>query len=108
MDVKSVFIHGDLTKDIYMTPPQGFFSSFKCVCKLKCSLYDLKQAPRAWYEKFHSTLLRFSFTQSRYDSSLFIHSTSTGIVLLLLYVDDMVIIGPDHAFIQRLKQQLQA
>jgi len=91
-----------------MTSPQGLFSSSKGVCKLKCSLYGLKQTPRAWYEKIHSTLLGFSFTQSQYGSSLFIHSSSTGIVLLLLYVDDMVIIGSDHASIQRLKQQLHA
>jgi hypothetical protein len=108
MDVKNAFLHGDLTEDIYMTPPQGLFSSSKGVCKLKRSLYGLKQAPRAWYEKFRSTLLGFSFTQSQYDSSLFIHSTSAGIVLLLLYVDDMVITGSDHASIQRLKQQLQS
>ena len=67
-----------------MTPPQGLFSSSKGVCKLKRSLYCLKQVPIAWYEKFHSTLLGFSFTQSQYDSSLFIHSTPTRIVLLLL------------------------
>jgi hypothetical protein len=91
MDVKNVFLHGDLTEDIYMTPPQSLFSSSKGVCKLKRSLYGLKQAPRAWYEKFCSTLLGFSFTQSQYDSSFFIHSTFAGIVLLLLYVDDMMI-----------------
>ncbi|CAJ2645987.1 unnamed protein product [Trifolium pratense] len=108
MDVKNAFLHGDLTEDIYMTPPQDLFSSYKGVCKLKRSLYGLKQAPRAWYEKFRSTLLGFSFTQSQYDSSLFIHSTSAGIVLLLLYVDDMVITGSDLASIQRLKQQLQS
>ncbi|XP_050915416.1 uncharacterized mitochondrial protein AtMg00810-like [Lathyrus oleraceus] len=108
MDVKNAFLHGDLAKDIYMTPPQRLFSSSKGACKLKRSLYGLKQAPRAWYEKFRSTLLGFSFTQSRYDSYLFIHSTSVGIVLLLLYVDDMVITGSDHASIQQLKQQLQA
>jgi hypothetical protein len=106
MDVKNAFLHGDLTEDIYMTPPQGLFSSSKGVCKLKRSLYGLKQAPRAWYEKFRSTLLGFSFSQSQYDSSLFIHSTSTGIVMLLLYVDDMVITGSDNASIQRLKEQL--
>jgi len=108
LDVKNAFLHGDLAEDIYMTPPQGLFPSSKGVCKLKRSLYGLKQAPRAWYEKFRSTLLGFSFTQSQYDSSLFIHRTSTGIVLLLLYVDDMIITGSDHASIQSLKQQLQA
>ena len=108
MDVKNAFLHGDLTEDIYMTPPQGLFSSSTGVCKLKRSLYGLRQAPRAWFEKFRTTLLGFSFTQSQYDSSLFIQTTATGIVLLLIYVDDMVITGSDHESIQRLKQQLQA
>jgi hypothetical protein len=108
MDVKNVFLHGDLTEDIYMTPPQGLFSSSKGVSKFKCSLYSLKQALRAWYEKFCSTLLGFSLTEIQYHSSLFIHSTSIRIVLLLLYVDDMVITGFDHASIQIVKQQLQA
>ena len=108
MDVKNAFLHGDLTEDIYMTPPQGLFSSTNGVCKLKRSLYGLKQAPRAWYEKFRSTLLGFSFTQSQYDSSLFLHRTPKGIVLLLLYVDDMIITGSDAASIQEVKQQLQA
>lgn len=89
-----------------MTPPPGLFSSSDGVCKLKCSLYGLKQAPRAWFEKFRTTLLGFPFTQSKFDSSLFIHRTPTGIVLLLIYVDDMIITSSDHAAIQQIKQQL--
>ncbi|XP_058742208.1 uncharacterized mitochondrial protein AtMg00810-like [Vicia villosa] len=108
MDVKNAFLHGDLAEDIYMTPPPGLFSSSAGVCKLNRSLYGLRQAPRAWFEKFRSTLIGFSFTQSHYDTSLFIHRTDVGIVLLLIYVDDMVITGSDQASIQKLKDQLQA
>lgn len=107
MDVKNAFLHGDLAEDIYMTLPQGLPSSSDGVCKLKRSLYGLRQAPRAWFEKFRSTIIGFSFTQSQFDSSLFIHRTSTGIVLLLIYVDDMIITGSDHGAIQRIKHQLQ-
>ena len=78
------------------------------MCKLKRSLYGLKQAPRAWFEKFRSTLLHFSFVQSQYDSSLFLRKTTTGLVLLLVYVDDIVITGSDSTLIAQLQQHLQA
>lgn len=92
MDVKNVFLHGDLKEDIYMKPPPGLFSSpTSDVCKLKRSLYGLKQAPSSWFDKFRSTLLHFSFEQSKYDPSLFLRQTSTGCVLLLVYVDDIII-----------------
>jgi len=109
MDVKNAFLHGDLKEDIYMRPPPGLFSSpSSAVCKLKRSLYGLKQAPRAWFEIFKSTLLRLSFVQSQYDSSLFLCKTSTGLVILLVYVDDIVITGTDSTLIGHLKQNLQA
>ena len=108
MDVKNAFLHGDLKEEIYMVLPPGLSSSSSLdVCKLKRSLYGLKQSPRAWFDKFISTLLQFSFKQSQYDSSLFLCKTSTGIVILLIYVDDIVITGTDSVLIARL-QHLQA
>ena len=107
MDVKNVFLQSDLKEDIYMTPPLGLFSfPSSTVCKLKRSPYGLKQAPREWFEEFRSTLLRFSFVQSQYDSSVFLCKTSAGLVLLLVYVDDIVIIGTDSSLIEHLKQNL--
>ena len=109
MDVKNVFLHGDLKEDIYMVLPPGLSStSSSDVCKLKRSLYGLKQAPRAWFDKFQSTLIRFSFKQSQYDSSLFLCKTTTSIVILLVYVDDIVITGTYSTLITRLQQHLQA
>ena len=53
MDVKTAFLNGDLEEDIYMVQPEGFVQEGKedYVCKLKKSLYGLKQSPRAWYQK---------------------------------------------------------
>ena len=53
-------------------------------------------------------MLQFSFKQSAHDSSLFFYKTSLGIVLLLVYVDDIVITGTNSTLITRLQQHLQA
>ena len=78
------------------------------VCKHRRSLYGLKQAPRAWFEKFRSTLLSFNFTQRQYDSSLLLHTSTSGIVILLVYVDDIIITGIDCDLITKLQQLLHA
>jgi len=58
MNVKIVFLYGDLEEEIYMEQPEGFQVKRKedYVCRLKKSLYDLKQAPRQWYKKFKSVM----------------------------------------------------
>ena len=106
MDVKNAFLNGDITEEVYMKPPPGYTHSPRQVCKLRRALYGLKQAPRAWFAKFSSTLTDFGFTSSSYDSGLFIRKTPTGVTLLLLYVDDMIITGNDSNGIIDLKQFL--
>ena len=56
LDVKTTFLHGDLDEEIYMEQPESFVQHHKgrLVCKLKKSLYGLKQSPRKWYKKFDS------------------------------------------------------
>ena len=53
MDVKTAFLNGELDEDIYMVQPEEFLQpgNENFVCKLKKSLYGLKQSPRAWYQK---------------------------------------------------------
>jgi hypothetical protein len=108
MDMKNAFLHGDLKEDLYMRPPAGLLSTpTSAVCKLRRSLYGLKQAPRAWYEKFTSTLFKFALHKSKYDASLFLRKTENGVVILLVYVDDIIITGTNSALISQLKQYLQ-
>ena len=78
-----------------MQQPPGYVDSLhpSYVCKLHKSLYGLKQAPRAWFERFTFHLLHLGFTASLADSSLFIFQSSSTIVYLLLYVDDIIVTG---------------
>ena len=59
MDVKTAFLNGELDEEIYMTQPMGFEvkGQKRKVCKLKCSIYGLKQSSRQWYFKFHDSII---------------------------------------------------
>jgi hypothetical protein len=64
--VKSVFLHGDLEEDMYMDQPEGFVVAGKeeHVCRLKKSLYGLKQSSRQWYKRFDSFMISNNFHKS--------------------------------------------
>ena len=107
MDVKNAFLNGELTDEVYMRPPPCYPHPPHQVCKLRQALYGLKQAPRAWFAKFSAIVEGIRFTTSPHDSALFIRRTNKGITLLLLYVDDMIIIGDDTSSILDLKIHLR-
>ena len=106
MDVKNAFLNGELSEEVYMQPPPGLSIDSHKVCHRRRALSGLKQAPRAWFAKFSSTIFRLGYTASPYDSALFLRRTDKGTILLLLYVDDMIITGDDLSGIQELKDFL--
>ena len=75
-------------------------------CHLKNSLYGLKQSPRAWFEKFNEVVQEFGLKMSKCDHSVLYQQSTTDIVLLVVYVDDIVIIESDYARISSLKSFL--
>jgi hypothetical protein len=91
MDVKNDFLHGDLSKEIYMEQPQGFIQNSYLVCKLKKSLYGLNQAPRSWYAKMDSYLLSHDFVRCKSESNVYMLRTTNSVMILVLYVDDLLI-----------------
>lgn len=73
LDVNNVFLYGDLSEDVYMLPPPGYhIEGSTKVCKLKKSVYGLKQAPKQWNHKLSEALFEAGFEQSQNDHSLFI------------------------------------
>lgn len=92
MDVSNVFLHENLVKDIYMNPSLGMLlSDDNKVCKLKKSLYNLKEANKNWYKKLTNFLTSFGFKQSKVDCTLFFKQISSSYTCLLIYVDDHII-----------------
>ena len=105
MDVKTSFLHGDLEEEIYMKQPEGFAVKGKkeLVCKLKKSLYGLKQSPTMWYRKFDTFIRGLGFTRSKADHYVYFKLIGDCAIYLVLYVDDMLLVGNDKEIIKDLK-----
>lgn len=73
IDMHNAFLNGKLQEEVYMTQPWGFVDANRpdYMCKLNKALYELKQAPKAWYEKLNAALLKKGLVNSIADSSLF-------------------------------------
>lgn len=76
------------------------------VCKLHKSIYDLKQAPQAWFAKLSDCLFSLGFCFSVSDSSLFILCNATIHIFILVYSDNIIIIGFDSIIISKFIKNL--
>jgi hypothetical protein len=106
MDVKTTFIHCDLEEQIYMEQPEGFNQPGQehLVCKLKKSLYVLKQSPRQWYKRFDFYMIKIDYRKCEYDCCVYVRSLDDGsFIFLLLYVDDMFIAAKSIVEVNKLK-----
>jgi hypothetical protein len=109
MDVKTTFLNGELEEDIFMDQSQGFVQDGKehLVCKLKNSLYGLKQSPKTWYQRIDMFFIDEGFFRSQADHSLYIKQTSEYLLIVIIYVDDLIISAINVSFLKWLKSRLE-
>jgi hypothetical protein len=106
MDVKNSFLHKDLSEDIYMEQPHGFMKGSSLLCRLKKSLYGLKNALRAWYSTMGSYLLSQNFVRCNSYLNFYMPGMDDSLLLLVLYVDDLLITGCSNSTIIAFKRIL--
>jgi hypothetical protein len=102
MDVKTTFLNGDIEEEVYIEYLDGFMTHEKesHVCKLKKSLYGIKKAPHAWYEKIDGYLMSFGFSENVVDPNLYYHIVVDECLILVLYVDDVFLTGSKSLIVE--------
>ena len=107
--MKNAFLNGDLKEEVYMDISPGFETIItkNTVCRLKRSLYRLKQSPRAYFERFTKAVKKHNYGQCQIDHTLFVKHSSWGkISILIVYVDDITIAKNDFFEMRCLKEVL--
>ena len=107
MDVTTAFLNGELQEEVYMKQPEGFVAKSQegLVCKLKRSIYDLKQSPRCWNSALDNHLKKTGFVQATGDPCLYMASEGEMFVVAV-YVDDIVLAGRSDKWMAEVKKAL--
>lgn len=110
LDVKSAFLHGKLSEDVFVEQPPGYVVKGEehKVYKLGKALYGLKQAPRAWYSRNESYFMKEGFQKCPYEHTLFLKKSERGILIVCRYVDDLIFAGNDESMFSKFKQSMMA
>ena len=109
MDVKTAFLNGELEEEVYMIQPEGFTSIDESkVCKLQKSIYGLKQASRSWNIRFDKTIKTYGFVKNEEEPCVYKWVSGSVITFLVLYVDDILLIGNDIPALQNVKLWLSS
>ena len=108
MDVKTAFLNGDIDETIYIVQPENFVSGDpkNMVCKLRKSIYGLKQASRQWYHKFHQVIVSFGFEANAVEDCVYHKFSGSRYIFLLLYVDDILLASNDKQLLHETKKFL--
>jgi hypothetical protein len=110
MDVRTAFLNGNLEENVYMAQPKGFVVKEKenMRCRLKKSIYGLKQASRQWYLKFDRTIKGFEFKENVKDNCVYAKFKNGKYKFLILYVDDILLASSDVNLLMETKKFLSS
>ena len=110
MDVKTAYLNAPIDCELYIEQPEGYErkgpNGQKLVCKLKKSLYGLKQSGRNWNCLLHGYLTQERFIQSLADPCVYVKSTEFGLVIAIVWVDDIIIAGSNTDVLKKAKESL--
>ena len=103
LDIGTAFLNGEFKETMYMKQPEGFEVPGKehLVCRLKKSIYGLKQSPRCWNEALDKHLKIMNFKQSNNDPCIYTLELHGEIYIIAVYVDDIILAGKNQ---ERIKQ----
>ena len=109
MDIKIAFLNGFLKEELYMMQPEGFFNpkGANKVCKLQRSIYGLVQASRSWNIPFDKVIKAYGFIRTYGEACIYKKVSGRSIAFLILYVDDILLIGNDIEFLGSIKRILE-
>ena len=97
-DVSTAFLHATRSEEepIYLRPSMEFYDEESTLWRVKRAVYGLKTSPREWQDCFARTLTKkLGMTRSRIDASLFTKTIGNELVIILVYVYDLFILGPN-------------
>jgi hypothetical protein len=109
MDVKTAFLNGNLTEDVYMTQPEGFIDPkyARKICKLQKSIYGLKQVSQSWKLHFDEVVKGFGLIKNVEEPCVYKKVSGSAVVFLVLYVDDILLIRNDIPMMEAIKSSLR-
>jgi hypothetical protein len=110
IDMKSDFLNGVIQEEVYVRQPPGFESPkyLDRVYKLSKTLYELKQAPWAWYARLKTFLLEHEYVMGSIDKTLFTLNHGTNFLLVQIYVDDIIFGGSSHTLVSRFQEMMES
>ena len=106
LDIRTAFLHGYLEEDVYIYAPKGSGYEPEDILKLDKSLYGLKQAPRVFNSALNEYVETMGFKACLTDPCIYVKQSMHGVVYLAVYVDDLLIIGPNETDIIKIKSEL--